>query len=79
MKTQWIKYLFLVGLSQFFSAAAFSSAYTFMPFYFKKIGVFGRRFGENTEKRKMFRKLLKKCRNGAMIMGKRSLSASHGG
>lgn len=39
MKTQWIKYLFLVGLSQFFSAAAFSSAYTFMPFYFKKIGV----------------------------------------
>lgn len=39
MKQLWVKYLLLVGLSQFLSAAAFSSAYTFMPFYFKKIGV----------------------------------------
>ena len=35
----WLRYLILVGASQFLSAAAFSSAYTFMPFYFKKIGI----------------------------------------
>ena len=39
MNNAWMKSLALVGLSQFLSAAAFCSAYTFMPFYFKEIGV----------------------------------------
>ncbi len=39
MNNAWMKYLILVGTSQFLSSAAFCSAYTFMPFYFKEIGV----------------------------------------
>jgi hypothetical protein len=35
----------------------------------------GHHFGKNTEMRKKFAKLLKKCRNDAMIIAKRSLSA----
>ncbi|MBO5763475.1 MAG: MFS transporter [Lentisphaeria bacterium] len=39
MNNAWMKSLALVGMSQFLSSAAFCSAYTFMPFYFKEIGV----------------------------------------
>lgn len=45
MTRPWVKYLMLVGISQFLSASAFSSAYTFMPFYFKQIGVPEERLG----------------------------------
>ncbi len=37
--TGWQRNLVLIWCSQFLSMAAFSSAYTFMPFYFKAIGV----------------------------------------
>lgn len=37
----WRWNLFIVWLSQFISMASFSSAYTFMPFYFKTLGVTG--------------------------------------
>ncbi len=39
MKISWQRNLVLVWLSQFFAMAAFSSAYTYIPFYFRHIGV----------------------------------------
>ena len=39
MKKHWRQYLGCVTASQFLSMTAFSAAYTFMPFYFKQIGV----------------------------------------
>jgi len=39
VKKYWKIDLFLVGCSQFLSMAAFSAAYTFIPFYLKEIGV----------------------------------------
>ena len=39
MKRHWRQYLGCIAASQFLSMTAFSAAYTFMPFYFKQIGV----------------------------------------
>ena len=39
MNPRWRQYLACIAFSQFLSMTAFSAAYTFMPFYFKKIGV----------------------------------------
>lgn len=39
MNPRWRQYLACIAFSQFLSMVAFSAAYTFMPFYFKKIGV----------------------------------------
>ena len=38
-RLSWRRTLVLVWISQFLSMASFSSAYTFMPFYFKSMGV----------------------------------------
>ncbi|MGE4563729.1 MAG: MFS transporter, partial [Victivallaceae bacterium] len=43
MIRSWKSILLLIWLSQFFAMAAFSSAYTFIPFYLKHIGVPGDR------------------------------------
>lgn len=45
MQINWKQNLYLVWLSQFISMAAFSSAYTFIPFYFIHIGLENERLG----------------------------------
>ncbi len=39
MIINWKKNLFIIGISQFLSIAAFSSSMTFIPFYIQKLGV----------------------------------------
>lgn len=45
MDIRWKRNLALIWFSQFLSMAAFSSSYTFIPFYFKHIGLSGETLG----------------------------------
>ena len=38
-RSSWLRNTVLITVSQFFAQLAFSSAMTFIPFYFKELGV----------------------------------------